>query len=153
VGGGQERGRRSSTENVPGIVGLGRTAELARRELDARIHHLRTLRDHLEAGLAALPGVRLHSQGAPRLPHTTNVAFPGVTGLELLHHLDREGFAVSTGAACNTAKPEPSATLTAMGIPAEEALSTLRISFGVPNTLEEVERFLEAVRAYLREDQ
>jgi cysteine desulfurase len=142
VGGGQERGRRSSTENVPGIVGLGVTAALAREELDDRVCHLRALRDRLEAGLLRIPGVRIHSQDAPRLPHTTNVAFPGATGLDLLHRLDAEGFAVSTGAACNTAKPEPSATLTAMGIPAEEALATLRISFGVPNTLEEVERFL-----------
>ena len=145
VGGGQERGRRSSTENVPGIVGLGMTAELARLELPERIRHLRALRDPLEEGLARIPGVRLHSQHAPRLPHTTNAAFPGATGLDLVHRLDEAGYAVSTGAACNTAKPEPSATLTAMGIPAEEALSTLRISFGMTNQLAEVEGFLEVL--------
>jgi cysteine desulfurase len=155
VGGGQERGRRSSTENVPGIVGLGVTAELARKELPDRIRHLKSLRNRLEEGLRAIPGVRLHAAevGASgedhRLPHTTNAAFPGVTGLELLHRLDEAGYAVSTGAACNTAKPEPSATLTAMGIPAEEALSTLRISFGMTNRLAEVERFLGVVESIL----
>lgn len=145
VGGGQERGRRASTENVPAVVGLGEAARIAREELPERMEHLRDLRDRFEAGLRAIPGATVHCSASPRLPQTSHVAFSGVEGEALLLRLDRAGFAVSTGSACSSGKVEPSATLLAMGIAPDEALSSLRVSFGVANTLDDVEAFLEVL--------
>lgn len=142
VGGAQERSRRASTLNVPAVVGFGRAAELAAAELPERAASLRALRERLETGLAAIPDARLHAAGSPRLPHTTNVAFPGLVGQELLIRLDLEGFAVSTGAACGSGTVEPSAALLAAGLSREEALASIRISFGLGNLPEEVDAFL-----------
>ena len=141
IGGTQERRRRAGTVNVPAVVGLGVACELARGELQERRAHLRTLRDRLEAALPAL-GAIVHGAGAPRLPHTTNVAFPGLRGHDLAIRLDLAGYAVSTGAACHSGVVEPSETLLAMGIPVDEALASLRVSFGITNTMQEVQEFL-----------
>ena len=141
VGGTQERRRRASTVNVPAVVGFGLACELAARELPARRAHLLALRERLEGALAAMDAI-VHGAGAPRLPHTTNVAFPGLVGHDLAIRLDLAGYAVSTGAACHSGVVEPSETLLAMGIPREEALASLRISFGMTNTLAEVDAFL-----------
>jgi cysteine desulfurase len=84
----------------------------------------------------------VHGTAAPRLPHTTNVAFPGLVNLDLAIRLDLAGYAVSIGAACHSGVVEPSETLLAMGISREEAIASLRISFGMSNTLDEVEAFL-----------
>lgn len=142
VGGTQERRRRASTENVPAIVGLGVACELARTELGERRAHLAALRDRFEAGLATIPDVIVHYPDSPRLPHTSHVAFPGIQAESLLIRLDLEGFAVSTGPACHSGAVEPSAVLLALGIPRDEALASLRVSFGMPNTPAEVDRFL-----------
>ncbi|HET9766560.1 MAG TPA: cysteine desulfurase family protein [Thermoanaerobaculia bacterium] len=141
VGGTQERRRRASTVNVPAVVGLGLACELASRELPARRAHLLALRERLEAALPAMDAI-VHGAAAPRLPHTCNVAFPGLIGHDLAIRLDLAGYAVSTGAACHSGVVEPSETLLAMGIPREEALASLRISFGMTNTLAEVDGFL-----------
>jgi cysteine desulfurase len=141
LGGAQERRRRGSTVNVPAVVGFGVACELAGRELQARQVHLRALRERLEGALPALDAV-VHGANAPRLPHTTNVAFPGLIGHDLAIRLDLAGYAVSTGAACHSGVVEPNETLLAMGMPREEALASVRISFGMTNTLDEVERFL-----------
>ncbi len=141
VGGTQERRRRASTVNVPAVVGLGVACELAMRELAARHAYLLALRERFEAALPALGGI-VHGAAAPRLPHTTNVAFPGLVGHDLAIRLDLAGYAVSTGAACHSGVVEPSETLLAMGLPREEALASLRISFGMTNTMDEVEGFL-----------
>lgn len=149
VGGGQERRRRASTENVPALVGLGEAAAVAREEMVDRMAHLAALRDRFEAGLSErsrkLPGVLFHCQSSPRLPNTSHVAFPGVEGESLLIRLDLAGFAVSTGSACSSGTVEPSKTLLAIGLPAEEALSSLRISFGITNTVADVDAFLDAL--------
>lgn len=145
VGGSQERRRRAGTENVPALVGLGAAAVVARQELDTRAAHLVHLRDHFEAGLAALPDAIVHAKEAPRLPQTSHVAFLGVEGEALLVRLDLAGFAVSTGSACSSGVVQPSKMLLAMGIDPREALSSLRISFGVGNTIAEVDRFLAAL--------
>ncbi len=145
VGGGQERRRRASTENVPAIVGLGVAAELAGAELAERTARLAALRDRFEAGLAAIPEAVVHCAGSPRLPHTSHVAIRDVEGESLLIRLDLAGFAVSTGSACSSGAVEPSQTLLAAGIPAAEALSSLRVSFGPENTAEEVDAFLAAL--------
>ncbi len=146
VGGSQERRRRAGTENVPAIVGLGEAAAVAREEMTARGAHLAALRDRFEAGLARrLPDAIFHCQSAPRLPNTSHVAFPGAEGESLLIRLDLAGFAVSTGSACSSGAVEPSKTLLALGLSPEEALASLRISFGLFNTQEEVDAFLDAL--------
>ncbi|HSK80045.1 MAG TPA: cysteine desulfurase family protein [Thermoanaerobaculia bacterium] len=142
VGGSQERRRRASTENVPAIVGLGEAAAVVLEEGPARTAHLSALRDRFEAGLGIVPGALIHCAESPRLPNTSHVAFPGAEGEALLIRLDLAGFAVSTGSACSSGTVEPSKTLLAIGLSPGEALSSLRVSFGVPNTFEEVDAFL-----------
>ncbi|MEE8525567.1 MAG: aminotransferase class V-fold PLP-dependent enzyme, partial [Thermoanaerobaculia bacterium] len=145
VGGNQESGRRASTENLPAVVGLGLAAELASAELDGRHQKLRELRDAFEDGLGAIAGTIVHCRDSPRLPNTSHVAFDGVSGHQLMLRLDRRGFAVSTGSACHAGRPQPSPVLLAMGVAESEALASLRISFGLTNTREEVAALLEAL--------
>lgn len=148
LGGGQERHRRAGTENVPAIVGLGEAAALARAEIGGRGRLMAGLRDRFEAGLAtSIPDAIVHCQGSPRLPNTSHVAFPGAAGDALLIRLDLAGYAVSTGSACSSGAVEPSKTLLAAGYSADEALASLRVSFGLTNRPEEVDRFLEALAA------
>jgi len=146
VGGSQERRRRAGTENVPALVGLGEAAATAKEELPHRRAFLAGLRDRFETDLARrLPDAIFHCQTSPRLPNTSHVAFPGAEGESLLIRLDLAGFAVSTGSACSSGTVEPSKTLLAIGLSPEEALSSLRISFGLTNTQEEVDAFLDAL--------
>lgn len=145
VGGAQERRRRASTVNVPAVVGFGAACAVAGRDLAERARHLARLRDRFEAGLAAIPQARVHCAGVARLPHTSHVAFPGLVGQELMIRLDLAGFAVSTGAACGSGTVQASPTLTAMGMPYDEAIASLRVSFGLPNTEAEVDAFLPAL--------
>lgn len=146
VGGSQERRRRAGTENVPAIVGLGEAAARALAELPERRVFLAGLRDRFERELLErLPGAIVHCAGSPRLPNTSNVALPGLSGESLLIRLDLAGIAVSTGAACASGTVEPSKTLLAAGISEEEALSSLRVSFGTANRPEEVEAFLDVL--------
>jgi cysteine desulfurase len=146
VGGSQERRRRAGTENVPAVAGLGAAAAAAREEMPRRVEHLSALRDRFEAELPRrVPEVVFHCQGSPRLPNTSHVAFPGAEGESLLIRLDLAGYAVSTGAACSSGTVEPSKTLLAAGISREEALSSLRVSFGITNTREDVDGFLDAL--------
>ncbi|MEM7352450.1 MAG: cysteine desulfurase family protein [Acidobacteriota bacterium] len=145
VGAAQEAQRRASTENVPAIVGLGEAAALAEAEQASRYRQLLTLRERFETGLAGIPGTVVHCAEVERLPHTSHVAFLGLSGHELMLQLDRAGFAVSTGSACHSGQPQPSAALVAMGVAESEALASLRISFGITNTPQEIDRFLEVL--------
>jgi cysteine desulfurase len=146
VGGSQERNRRAGTENVAAIVGFGEAAMVAREELESRRTFLAALRDRFEAKLPAhVPGAVIHFQGSPRLPNTSNVAFSGVKAGALLARLDDAGFAVSTASACSAGSVEPSGTLLGAGISREEALSSLRMSFGATNQPEEVDAFLDTL--------
>jgi cysteine desulfurase len=144
LGGSQERRRRAGTVDVPAVVGLGKACELARLELPERHRHLLALRERFEAGVAGL-GAIVHCAGSPRLPHTSNIAFPGAPAQALAIRLDLAGFAVSTGPACHSGVVEPSETLLAIGVSPEEALSSLRVSFGMSNTLAEVDAFVAAL--------
>ncbi len=146
VGASQERGLRASTENVPAVVGLGEAAELARLELDDRHRRLSALRDRFEGQLKDLPEAVVHCADVERLPHTSHVALLGVSGHQLMLWLDQQGFAVSTGSACHSGKPQPSRTLLRMGVSEPEALASLRISFGLTNSDDEVDRLVEALR-------
>jgi cysteine desulfurase len=145
-GGGQERGLRSGTHNLAGIVGFGAAAQLAADELARREHHLRRLRDALEQRLSELPSVVVFGQAAARLPNTVQFAVRGFAGETLLMQLDREGFAVSSGSACHSGVNEPSHVLAAMGVPTELALGAVRVSLGIDNTDNEVQSFADALR-------
>jgi cysteine desulfurase len=151
LGGGQERRRRAGTENVAALVGFGVAAELAARELGERSEHLRKLRDRFELGLDALPDVVVHGRSAPRLPNTSHVACLGVQAEALSIRLDLDGFAVSTGSACHSGVVEPSEALIAMGLSREEALSSMRVSFGVTSQAAEVDAFLACLAFHLGE--
>jgi cysteine desulfurase len=144
IGGGQERHRRASTVNVPAVVGLGAAAEIARQELAERQQQLASLRDRFEEGLGELDVV-VHGDSVPRLPNTSHIALRGVDGETLMIRLDLAGYAVSTGAACSSGAVEPSRTLLALGMTSREALSCLRVSFGISNTAAEVDDFLEVL--------
>lgn len=144
-GGAQERGLRGGTENLPAIVGFGAAAELAMLELDQRVAHVQTLQAQLEAGLRTMPAVRLFAAAASRLPNTSQFALAGWEGEALLMHLDRKGFAVSSGSACASGSGEPSHVLLAMGVDETTAKGAIRVSFGKGNTSDEVAGFLAAL--------
>jgi len=146
IGGGQERGRRGGTENVAGIVGFGRAAELARARLSETSVRLRSFRDKLEQGLlAAIPGSSRNGLDEPRLPNTSNLAFEGVEAEGILLLLDQAGICVSSGSACTTGSLDPSHVLMAMGCSAARARSSIRFSLGTYNTKAEVDYLLQRV--------
>lgn len=137
-GGGQERGLRSGTLNVPGIVGMGRAAALAAEALPEEAERVTALRDELHQRLLdALPEARLNGHPEKRLPNTLNISFPGVRASELLAAAPE--VAASAGSACASESPEPSHVLRAMGVDEETALCAVRLSLGRFTTAEEVE--------------
>ena len=139
LGGGQERGFRAGTQNVAGLSGLGLAARLRAEAFADATAHMRALRDEFEAILAdRIPGIRVNGAGAPRVPNTSNIRFPGAEAMALVARLDAEGVACSMGSACSSGKPEPSHVLTAMGLAEPEAFSSVRFSFSVLNTMNEV---------------
>jgi cysteine desulfurase len=144
-GGGQETGLRGGTENLAGIVGFGRAAELAlaRREMDTE--RLLVLRERLQSGLAAREGVVIFAADAPRLPNTVQCALPGLDGEALVLELDRRGYAVSSGSACHSGRGEPSHVLLAMGVDPVLARSAIRISLGRTSTEADVDGLLAAL--------
>jgi len=145
-GGGQESGRRAGTENVPGIVGLGVAAELARAALPVEMPRVAALRDAFETGVRArFPGARFHGDPDHRLPNTTNFALPGCEAQGLLAGLDRLGVACSVGSACTSGEVDASHVLRAMGVGDDEARSSLRFSFSRMNAADEVPAALAAL--------
>jgi cysteine desulfurase len=150
-GGHHERDRRAGTENVPGIVGLGRAAELARIHLDERAKSVRELRDLLERDvLARIQPVRINGDAQRRLPNISNMSFRGIDGESLLIALDLRGIAVSTGSACASGSLEPSHVLTAMGLSREEVRGSLRFSLGAQTTREEILYTVAALEEIVR---
>ncbi len=147
VGGRHERGRRAGTENLAGIVGLGKAAELATEWLAAGgAGKMSSLRDRLEQGICGeLDGTRVNGSGAERVPNTSNVVIDGIEGEGFVIAMDLKGVSVSTGAACSSGAIEPSHVLTAMGLSGDEARGSIRFSLGKQNTAEEVEYVLGMV--------
>ena len=137
-GGRHERSRRAGTENVPGIVGLGKAAELARTKLESGDGAMVAMRDRLEGALLRVKSSGNNGAGAPRVPQTSSMYFDGIDGEALVIALDLKGLAVSTGAACSSGAIEPSHVLTAMGMSADRARASIRFSLGQQNTMEEV---------------
>lgn len=146
VGGHQERERRGGTEAVPLIVAFGEAARLARLELDERVEHLRTQRDHFEAGVARLVSdIVFNGDRERRLPNISNISFRYIEGEGLLINLDMQGVAVSTGSACSSGSLEPSPVIRALGRDDELARGSIRFSLGRDTTDEDIAYVLEAL--------
>ena len=145
-GGAQERGRRAGTENVPGIVGLGRAIELAVGEMPRNSARIAAMRDRMIRGiLDAIPDTRLNGHPTERLPNNVNVAFRYVEGESILLLLDSLGIAASTGSACTSASLEPSHVLTACGLPPEQGHGSLRLTLGPGNTEDDADYVLSVL--------
>ncbi len=145
IGGGQESGRRSGTENVPGIVGLGVAAELAITAVENR-EKIARLRDRFEHGvLEAVEGCQVNGDPLNRLPNTSNLYFPGIDAEGLLILLDNAGVCCSPGSACSTGQMKPSRILLAMGLPSARARSSVRFSISRYTTEEEIDQGIHAV--------
>lgn len=152
-GGGQERGRRGGTENVPGIVGLGKAAELAAERLDRDRVRVAALRDRLEQSILQNGHCKVLGDHCNRLPNTTSIAFEGLEGEAIVHHLNRAGIAASVGSACSSGAMEPSHVLRAMQVPAGSLHGAIRFSLSHETTAEEIDqvvRVLSDILARLR---
>lgn len=143
-GGGQEKGLRSGTQNVAGIVGLGTAAALARGEMDERIQHERILRDRIMTGVEEIPDVRVNGHRVWRLSNNVHLMVSGVEAESLVLFVDSLGYAVGSGSACSSGGHKASEVLIAMGMPERDAFSAVRITVGKENTAEEVDGFLAA---------
>ncbi|MCD7868608.1 MAG: cysteine desulfurase [Clostridiales bacterium] len=147
LGGGQQNGMRSGTDNVPGIAGLGEAAREAYEDFEEKTARLYALKERMAAGLETIPDVRVNGMPLPEAaPHILSITFPGVRSEVLLHALEERGIYVSARSACASHKSRPSTTLTAMGLSAKEAQSAIRVSFSEENTPEEVDYTLKALR-------
>lgn len=150
-GGGQEHGLRSGTENVPGIIGFGAAARAALKHLEEDAGRLARLRDSFESGVAAAAGgVTVHSEGADRIPNTSNLAFDGCTAEALMLLLEPAGLLCSAGSACHTLQPMPSHVLAAMGLPDRVVRSSLRFSLSFMTKEEEVAQAVKLVADAVR---
>lgn len=144
-GGAQEKNRRAGTENVPGIVGLGKAIELACAEIDAKSEKVSKLRDRLINGLLKLPRVRLNGDREKRLAGNVNISVEGIEGESLLLLLDMNGICASSGSACTSGSLDPSHVLLAIGLKHEVAHGSLRLSLSEENTDEDVDYILETL--------
>ena len=146
LGGGQQAGMRSGTDNVPGIAGLGVAAKMVYTDFDEKIEHMYQLKERLAEGFLKLPDVRLNGmeirEGAPQI---LSASFLGVRSEVLIHTLEEKGIYVSAGSACSSHKRKAAGTLSAMGMEAAQRESTLRFSFSEENTFEEVDYALEVI--------
>jgi cysteine desulfurase len=143
-GGGHERNIRSSTENVPGIVGFGKAAELARKHLPEE-ENISRLRDSLMKGILEIEESYLNGHPTKRLPDNVNVRFSYIEGESMILNLDMRGIAASTGSACSSTSLEPSHVLLAIGLKPEEAHGSLRLTLGRGNTREDVDRVVSVL--------
>ena len=142
-GGGQEKGMRPGTLNVPGIVGFGKAAEIASKEMDKELIRISKLKNKLEELLEEIEGVHINSKNNDRLPNTTNISFGNIDGTQLLRKLN--SLAISRGSACTANTVQPSHVLKAMGLSDELALSSLRISLGRNTMLADIEFAAEEI--------
>ena len=150
-GGGHEGGRRSGTENVPGIVGLGAATQIAFEEREQVTQRMRGFRDRLIEEVLMIPGTRLNGHPINSLPHIANFSFEAIEGESLIMKLDEHGIAASTGSACSSPNLKPSHVLVALGVPLSMAHGSLRISTGRHTTEREIETFLKALPVVVQE--
>lgn len=146
-GGHQEKNKRAGTENIPGIVGIGKAIEIAYEDFEKNTKHLRELRDYFINRIEKeVPKVKLNGDREKRLPGNCNISFEGIEGEELLLKLDEKGICASAGSACSTGITSPSHVLTAIGLSAELSMGTLRLTFGNENTIQDVEYLIEEIK-------
>lgn len=147
LGGGQQNGMRSGTDNVPGIAGLGVAAGQIYRNLDENVEHMYQLKEHIAKGLSEIEDIRINGmplrEGAPQI---LSISVMGVRSEVLLHSLEDKGIYISAGSACSSHKRKPSATLSAMGMSKDQIESTVRLSFCEENTIEEADYFLDTMK-------
>ena len=147
LGGGQEKGRRSGTENIPGIAGLASAARTGFKTLDDRIAKITAMREYLKTELLKnIDDVRFNGHPTHRLPGNCNFSFKFIEGEAIVLRLDMAGIAASSGSACSSSSMKPTHTLIAMGLSGEEAFGSLRITLGFENTYEEIDYFLETIK-------
>lgn len=145
-GGGHERNLRAGTENVPGIVGLGKAAEIAKRDMEKKVTYVKGLRDKMITTIMEkIPHIKLNGHPEARMPGNVNFSFLYIEGESLLLNLDMKGIAASSGSACTSGSLDPSHVLLAMGLTHEVAHGSLRVTLGRGNTEEEVDYFLNVV--------
>jgi cysteine desulfurase len=150
-GGDHERRRRAGTENVSGIVGLGKAVEIRQREMHAEAARVSSLRDRLWTGVQArVPDVRLNGHPTERLPGTANIAYRGVESESIVLGLDLKGIGVSAGSACTSGSVEPSYVLVAMGMPLEWAMGAVRSSLGRSTRAEDIDYVIDSVEPIVR---
>ena len=147
-GGHQEKDKRAGTENVAGIVGIGKACEIANQNMKTHINRLEKLRDYYIKRLQKeIPDkIRINGSIEKRLPGNANVSFEGINSSELIFNLDEKGICVSSGSACSSGNPKPSHVLTAMGVPEKYLNSAIRTTFGDNNTFEEIDYFINIIK-------
>jgi cysteine desulfurase len=146
LGGGHEHGIRSSTENIPGIAGLAKAVEIGQKDITEKFKNISTLRNYIKDSLIEkIDDIRFNGHPTERLPGNCNFSFKYIEGEAIVLRLDGEGIAVSSGSACSSSSMKPSHTLTAMGLTAEEAHGSLRITLGFENTMQEADHFIEVL--------
>ena len=143
-GGHQERDKRAGTENVAGLVGIGKAAELADMGLDEHIKKMKELKNYyVEEVTKKIPNIKINGAVNARLPGNSNISFEGINGNDLLLELDNVGICASSGSACNSKDPAPSHVLTAIGLNEDMIRGALRVTFGEFNTRDEVDYLVE----------
>jgi cysteine desulfurase len=151
IGGHQERGRRAGTENVPYIVGLGRAAELAMKNIEKENTYVKKLRDNLENKISErIPNIKINCKNSPRLPNTSSISFGYVEGESIILLLSEKGICASTGSACSSGSLEPSHVLMAMNLPFTYAHGTVRFSLSIYNTEEEVDYVVDEIEKVIK---
>lgn len=151
-GGHQEKNRRAGTENVAGIVGIGKACKLAKNNFNYHCDYLKKLKDYfINEVESKIPDVKLNGDRNNRLPGNVNFSFKGVDGQTLLFKLDQIGICASAGSACNTGSQEPSHVLVAIGLEPELAYSSLRVTFGENNTMEDVDYLIENLEKIVKD--
>ena len=153
-GGHQEKDKRAGTENVAGIVGIGKACEIANKNLDKHIKNLERLRDYYIKRLQKeIPNkIRINGSIEKRLPGNANVSFEGINSSELIFKLDEKGICVSSGSACSSGNPKPSHVLTAMSVPEKYLNSAVRTTFGDNNTFEEIDYFVNIIKRIIQQN-
>jgi cysteine desulfurase len=151
-GGGQERGRRSGTENISGIDGLAKATEIAQSDFESKSKKLINMREYLKEGLLSrIDNVKFNGHPTKRLPGNCNFSFKYIEGEAIVLKMDYAGIAVSSGSACSSSSIKPSHALVAMGLSEEEASGSLRVTLGFENTLEEINYFLDEAEKAIRD--
>ncbi len=151
-GGHQERNKRSGTENVPGIVGLGKACELARINLDYHQEYLKTLRDYyIKKVQSQIPDIKINGSTKNRLPGNSNISFKGIDAVALLLKLDEKGICASSGSACSSGDSNPSHVLVSIGLQKDMAQGALRVTFGEDNKIEDVDYLVDVLEGAVKE--